>query len=170
MFQIDVKNLTWLSGTEDDPHDLCLHGHATAVIGGTVLEYTAAVSATALQLLKSLTEDHVPGNPPDSQMLPCCGHSLIPNDNLSEVYICGCPNGIDWTVRHEGKHVRLVLENGQETLVPLDAYKAEVFRFADQIQSFYAACAPKILPEKADDLDRLGYTAFWNEWHRRRGK
>lgn len=115
---------------------------------------------------KSLTEDHIPGDPPDSQMLPCCGHSLIPNDDLSEVYICGCPNGIDWTVRHEGKHVRLVLENGQETLVPLDAYKAEVFRFADQIQSFYDACAPKILPEKADDPDRLGYTVFWNEWHR----
>ena len=68
MFKIDVKNLTWLSGAEDDPHDLCLHGHATAVIGGTVLEYTAAVSATALQLLKSLTEEG-PGTQPNRSCL-----------------------------------------------------------------------------------------------------
>ena len=57
-------------------------------------------------------------------------------------------------------------KTGRKPLSPSTHNKAEVFRFADQIQSFYDACAPKILPEKADDPDRLGYTVFWNEWHR----
>lgn len=164
-FKIDADNLCWIDDSADDPNDFCLHGHVTAYIGKQKLECDATVSATALYLLKSLTEEHIIYQ--DNQMLPCCGHFLIPNETLDNVDICGCPNGIDWTVKHENNSVNLILEDGTEERVPENEYKAEVFQFADKIESFYKRCTPKILPK--DAFDRNGYIAFWNEWHRRRG-
>ncbi len=164
-FKIDADNLTWIGGRVNDAEDLCLHGHAVATIGGKILEYDATVSATALYLLKSLTEDHIiyKGN----QMLPCCGFSMYAKNDLTEVDIMGCPNGIDWTVLHEGDKVRLITEEGEETVVDLEDYRHEVFRFADKIEAFYESATPKIMPK--DRIDREGYDAFWNEWRRRRG-
>lgn len=46
-------------------------------------------------------------------------------------------------------------------------YTNEVFKFADMVENFYMSCSPKILKEP---FERDGYTAFWNEWHRRRRK
>ena len=164
-FTIDATDFHWIDGSTDYPEDLCLHGHAVAVIGGKKLEYDATVSATALYLLKSLTQDHTVSD--CIQMLPCCGHWFIPNKDLSEVTISGCINGIDWLVIHEGDAVRLILEDRTEVTVPLEEYKAEVFRFADKIEAFYRSCTPRVLPE--DAFERNGYIAFWNEWRRRRG-
>lgn len=164
-FHIDAGHFSWINGPEDDPCDLCLHGDAEAVIGGETFTYTCTVSAAALYLLKTLTQDHVSGE--ENQMLPCCGFSIFADSTLSTVDIIGCPNGIDWSVFHEGDSVRLVTQSGKETVVPISDYKEEVFRFADKIETYYQSCAPKILPE--DETDRNGYIAFWNEWHRRRG-
>ena len=55
IFKIDVNGFRWINGPEDDPQDLCLHGHVTVRIGDTVLEDDGTVSATALYLLKTLT-------------------------------------------------------------------------------------------------------------------
>ncbi len=166
-FSINADDLCWIGGDKDDPEDLCLHGHAVAVIGDRKLEYDATVSATVLYLLKSLTEDHIINQ--DNQMLPCCGFSYAPIDSKwKNIWIVGCPNGIDWSVIHEGDSVRLVLDDGTEEVIPMDEYRKEVFRFADEIEDFYHSCSPKVLPE--DDYDRNGYIAFWNEWHRRRGE
>lgn len=151
---------------KDYPEDLCLHGHAVARIADQTLEYDATVSATALYLLKSLTEDHIMYQ--DIQMLPCCGHTLIANEDLSEVVISGCPNGIDWSVIHNDDIVVLELEDGTKDHISLDEYRAEVFRFADMIEDFYKACTPKVLPD--EPFFRDGYIAFWNEWHKRRGR
>lgn len=94
MFRIDVDHLGWLDSMKDNGEDLCLHGHVVAYIGKKRLEYEATtVSATALYLLKSLTEDHIIHQ--DIQMLPCCGHTLIADDKLEHVEIFGCPNGVD---------------------------------------------------------------------------
>lgn len=166
VFKIDAEDIGWNNGSRDDPNDLCLHGHAVAYIGGRRLEYDATISAAALYLLKSLTEDHIIGE--DNQILPCCGFFYIPNESLDNVVISGCPNGIDWTVKHENGCVVLILEDGTEERVPTTAYREEVFRFADKIEDFYRQCKPKALPE--DSFERDGYTAFWNEWHRRRGR
>lgn len=163
-FWIDAVNFTWINGEADDPEDLCLHGDATAVIGDETFTYRCTVSATALYLLKTLTQDHFIGK--DNQMLPCCGFFLMPNEALTEVTILGCPNGIDWSVIHEGDAVKLVTESGTETLVPIKDYACAVFGFADKIEAYYRSCAPKLPCE--DEQDRDGYTAFWNEWHRRR--
>ncbi len=166
-FSITADHLFWINGTKDDPEDLCLHSHAVAIIGNQRLEYEATVSATALYLLKTLTEDHIIFQ--DNQLLPCCGFYMIPNKELDNVTILGCPNGIDWSVvHHDDNSVTLELEDGTKEIIAMDEYKAEVCRFADSIESFYMSCSPKVIPE--DTMTRDGYFAFWNEWHRRRGK
>ena len=167
-FKIDADNFSWLTGEADDPQDLCLHGHVTVQIGNTVLEEMGTVSATALYLLKTLTEDKVMSEN-EIQMIPCCGHSLFANKDLTEVMISGCNKGTDWTTIHVGDHIKIILPSGQEELLEADAYKEEVFRFADKVEAYYQACSPKEIQSK-HEIDRNGYIAFWNEWHRRRGR
>ena len=164
-FKIEAGNFSWINGPDDDPDDLCLHGHAAALIGSERVEYDCTVSAAALGLLKSLTEDHIAGE--GEQLLPCCGFFLVADEACRNVTIVGCDNGEDWSVLHKGEHVRLILPNGHEEIVPLADYREEVFRFADRVEAYYRACTPKNLPD--DEFDRRGYEAFWNEWHRRRG-
>lgn len=166
MFQIDVSDLHWIQNVADDPEDLCLHGTATAVIGTETLTYDATVSATALSLLRTLTEDHLSGQ--GIQMLPCCGFFLVADETNSSVQIVGCPNGIDWTVTHANNQIQITTDTGTIVSVKKDDYKKAVFAFADQIERFYQRCSPKILPK--DEFDRNGYLAFWNEWHRRRNQ
>ena len=159
MFSICVSDLHWLPGSEET-EDLCLHGHATAIIGDERLEYDATVSATALYLLKSIREDHVYGA--GLQMLPCCGHFLIASEDLSHVEIVGCDSGVDWSVLHEDDNVRLVTESGTSTLVPMSEYREAVFAFADEVERFYRTSRPKTIP--TDAFERNGYLAFWKEW------
>ena len=59
VFRISASNFEWIGGTNDDPQDLCLHGFVRAQFGETVLEKAGTVSATALYLLKTLTEDNL---------------------------------------------------------------------------------------------------------------
>lgn len=61
IFKIDVTDLQWINGPEDDPQDLCLHGHVTARIGDTILEDDGTVSATALYLLKTHSGNGIGG-------------------------------------------------------------------------------------------------------------
>ena len=164
-FSIDATDFHWLEGI-DEREDLCLHGHAVAYIGGRRLEYDATVSASALYLLKTLTENHVIHT--DNQLFPCCGFSIFANETLDNVIICGCNNGIDWSVFHDRDKVILVLEDGIREEISLEEYKRFVFAFADKVEAFYKSCAPKILPN--DKIDRDGYLAFWTEWHGRRNQ
>ncbi|MBR1757606.1 MAG: hypothetical protein IJ744_02610 [Lachnospiraceae bacterium] len=163
---MDATDFEWIDGTKDDPEDLCLHGLTVARIGERTLEFASTVSATALYLLKTITEDHIM-NEYGIQMMPCCGHFMIPDNDLQNVEIEGCCYGVDWSVIHEGDAVKIILEDGYEETVALEDYIPEVYRFADKIEAFYLSCTPKILPE--DEFGRDGYIAFWNEWHRRRG-
>lgn len=164
IFKIKADELQWICGDADDPKDLCLHGHVTAQFGDTILEDDGTVSATALYLLKTLTEDKVMTHY-DIQMIPCCGHFVIANEDLTEVSISGCDNGTDWSTVHEGDCVRLILPSGQEEVVSLQDYLREVLAFANEVKRFYDACTPKEVPE--DEFERNGYIAFWNEWERR---
>lgn len=152
-----------MGGIREDT-DLCLHGRAVACIGDRTPEYDAAVSAAALYLLKSLTENHLIYA--DCQMLPCCGFNLFADDTLDNVTVLICPNGLDWSVLHDGNTVILELDDGTKERVSANDYRNAVLAFADKVEAFYNSCAPKKLPE--DDFHRNGYIAFWNEWHRRR--
>ena len=160
MFSIKVSDLHWMDGA-DQTEDLCLHGHVTAIIGDEILEYDeATVSSTALYLLKSIKEDHKIYE--SNQMLPCCGFFMIANESLTGVDICGCPNGVDWSVLHENDTAVLITETEKKTVIPIDKYREAVFAFADIIESFYKNSEDKSLPK--DEFTRNGYIAFWNEW------
>ncbi len=93
---------------------------------------------------------------------------MFPNDTLDNVVIAGCDNGIDWSVIHDGDTVILELEDGTRENISINKYKQEVFKFADKVEAFYKSCSPKKIPD--DKIDRNGYIAFWNEWHRRRNQ
>ena len=164
IFKINADDFQWIGGVKDDPQDRCLHGHVTVRFGDTVLEDTGTVSATALYLLKTLSEDKIMA-PYDIQMIPCCGHFLIADSELTEVQISGCDTGTDWSTIHEGNAVRFILPSGQEEVVSLRDYQYAVLDFADSVKHFYDTCTPKEIPE--DEFDRNGYIAFWNEWQRR---
>ena len=106
VFKIDVKDFVWIDDSQDDPNDLCLHGTVNVTIGEERFQFGTTVSAAALYMLKSLTEDHLADDV--IQMLPCCGHFIIANEDLTEVVITGCGMGIDWKVLHSGDNVKLV--------------------------------------------------------------
>ena len=160
MFSVEVSDLHWMEG-QNPAYDLCLHGNAVAIIGDEVLQYkNAAVSSTALYLLKSIKEDHRINE--SNQMLPCCGFFMMANEALSKVEICGCPNGVDWSVLHENDDIILITETGKRTVISADEYRKAVFAFADLIEAFYHSAEEKIIPE--DMFDRNSYIAFWNEW------
>lgn len=159
MFSLHLSDLHWLPGS-DETEDLCLHGHAAVMIGDELLEYDATVSATALYLLKSTREDHILGA--GLQMLPCCGHFLIANEEKTRVEIVGCDSGVDFSVIHEGDGVRLATESGSCVCIPLSEYRAAVFAFADEIERFYQESKPKRIP--TDKFEKDGYLAFWAEW------
>ncbi len=163
VFRIHADSFWWINGMAEDLDDLCLHGHVTAQIGQVVLEEDCTVSAAALYLLKTLEMDKLPGD--EIQMLPCCGHFMIANGDLSEVTILGCSNGTDWSVVHEHEGVRLTLPSGESEWVSMQDYRDAVIRFADQVEAYYHSRQPKNMPEHA--FERNGYAAFWNEWHHR---
>lgn len=136
LFKICIEDLYWIDGSKDNPDDLCLHGKMYTVIGEQKLVHdgSVTVSASALYFLKTLTEDHIINK--DNQMMPCCGHMIIPNEDGKTVTIAGCTQGVDWTVLHEGENVKIILEDGAKIIVPLEMYKNEVFKFADEISAF----------------------------------
>ena len=163
-FRIDTERLHWIiDNGEDDPNDLCVHGQTIVKIGEEVFDYDATVSAAGLYLLRTLTEDHIV--PEYNYMLPCCGHWMYINGDISTVNIGGCPNGVDWSVIHEGDKVKFVTETGKETFMNIEDYKNEVFSFTDKIEAYYNGCLPK---KPFDKHSSDGYTAFWNEWRRRK--
>ena len=166
-FKIDADQFQWINGPEDDPNDLCLHGHVMVQVGTNSFDDDGTVSATALYLLKSLKEDKIM-NRYDIQMIPCCGHFLIANADRSEVTISSCDTGTDWSVIHSDGGIKIILPSGVEEQVDFADYKAEVFRFADKVEAYYKSCQPKVLPE--NEFSKNGYIAFWNEWHRRRNE
>ena len=79
----------------------CAPAHAVARIGGETLEYEATVSATALYLLKALSENHRAYE--EEQFLPCCGFGIFEkSDGSGDVVVLECPNGVDWDMTPQG--------------------------------------------------------------------
>ncbi|GAA4365206.1 hypothetical protein GCM10023185_35330 [Hymenobacter saemangeumensis] len=167
-FELRLLSLQWLE-TLPAEEDLCAHGQVAARLGGCVLsdeQNSWTVSAAALFLLRTLTADHTPEHPVGEQLLPCCGHTMWPNETSEDVLVLGCPNGADWWVQHHQKQVQLTAPGGKSVLIPFDAYRTQVLDFVDQVEAFYQRIAPKKAP--ADAVDARGYELFWAEWHRRR--
>lgn len=166
-FLIDIVDMYWTSGEKDNSEDLCLHGDVYVKIGDEVVahNYSCTISSTALYLLKSLQTNHIPGEALN-QMLPCCGHTIIPMEEDDTVEISGCPEGIDWYVVHLSGYIKLVTEKGTEAIISYDEYAKIVFNFVDKVEEFYNKSSMKNIPD--DDFYRDGYIKFWKEWKSRR--
>jgi hypothetical protein len=164
-FDIQILDLHWIKN-EDDPTDLCAHGHVKVKIANEIIaskdSLDIAVSSTALYLMRSIENDYKKGDF-SSQLLPCCGHFFMASEIANFVTIIGCPNGIDWTIIHKDDlTIKHISESGQEATIDKESYKKLVFKFADQVEAFYKESIPKIIP--TDEFDKNGYLAFWNEW------
>ena len=127
-FSLKIFDLFWLGDEKDYHEDFCLHGRVQAIIGDEILddglnddldEWT--VSAGAFRMLQSIYSDHYSGK--EEHLLPCCGHFMFINDKMDELAILGCPNGIDWNIKHIGNDVVLKSAKGTMVTLPLEEYK-----------------------------------------------
>jgi hypothetical protein len=158
-FEIRLIDWFWVNENKKDPVDLCLHGNVYVRIGGEVIaDYSCTVSASGLYLLRSVENDHTIEC---EHMFPCCGHFMIPADDLSTVNICGCPNGIQLLVAHAGEDIKITTEANSTVFSSLEDYKMTVFEFTQTIEHVYEQ-NPRQLPQ--DEFELNGYIAFWNEW------
>ena len=150
--------------------DQCAHGKVAFSIDGVPLvkpedgEWT--VSAAALYLLRTLTDDHTPERPVAecNFLFPCCGFKAWLGGERYEVLCMGCAGGIDVWVRHAGAMVQISVGESLHS-VPLGEWRAAVLGFVEQIEEFHAHGSPKVEPE--EQHDREGWRAFWAEWRDR---
>jgi hypothetical protein len=171
-FNIELLETHWIMDT-DSEMDLCAHGQVRVQIGNEIVvdrddKGGWTVSATAQLLLRTLERNHTEDNPVGDQLVPCCGHFLVFEDDMDEVYIVSCPTGHNWEVTHINGKVNLKTINGTQTTIDFDEYKSQVLNFVDKVENFYKSSKPKALPE--DDFDRKGYLRFWKEWKGKRNK
>ena len=164
MFKLEILEKYWLPGMPEE-EDLFLHGEVRVRIGDDVLQDEVCLSASAINLLRTLTADR--GLDPHAQALAGTGHSMFTcSDDPPVVAIDGAPCGIDWFVTHDGENVILQLKDGPEVTVPLAEYRAEVLRFCDEAEAFYEASKPKVL--STDNIHTDGYLTMRKEWRWRR--
>jgi hypothetical protein len=167
-FELKLLTIGWLENT-DEQEDLCAHGNVLVRIGSAILSDAEAgrwtVSAAALFLLRTLTQNHTPVTPVGDQLLPCCGFTMWPVDNSADVLVLGCPNGVDWIVEHVPQGIQLTAPCGEGVVISNAEYQEAVLSFAREVHAFYQRSAPKRLP--ADPEDAAGYELFWREWNRR---
>jgi hypothetical protein len=169
IFELRLLDTHWIKGG-DDPNDLCAHGHVFVKIGKEVISdielLDVCVSAAALHLMRTINISYKK-NDFASQLLPHCGHFIIPDESKTFSIIVGCPSGIDWTINHlQNDKVEHVSDNGQKALIDKEVYKNLVFQLADQIENFYKSSLPKNVSE--NDITKEGYEVFWKEWRKLR--
>lgn len=170
-FEFKLLSLHWVENM-DEQVDLCAHGELFVKIGNEILcdadTFSITLSSAALHLMRSLAGNYTKDDY-SSQLLPCCGFNFFAQSEKDDVVnIMGCPSGIDWTIIHTTNNkVRHITENGNEVEMDFEDYKTIVLDFADNIEAFYRSALPKNV-SAVDKENRLGYAAFWNEWHKLR--
>lgn len=166
--RISPVGLHWLP-TMPAHADLCAHAGITLEFEGELIvdarDDELAVSTGALHLLRTLSAEHTPERPVAEHLAPCCGHYMFVDAASGEVQNGGCSNGVNWWVRHSEAGVTLVLRDGRRLTTPRDVWCRAVVAFADEVDAFYAASAPKA---PGDPDDEAWFAAFRAEWHRRR--
>ena len=157
-----ADHLHFLGDTpKEQAKDSCVHGTPVLELDGVLITDGEdwCVSASAFRFLQTLSENHFCGG--EEQMFPCCGHFLIPSEDLQTVSIGGCPNGIDFDIIHENGNVRIRVGGVCHT-VPYKEYREAVLSYARQIEEFFHKNPPR---EFDDSYDKNGFTAFCNQWH-----
>ena len=157
MLTISPQNLHWLS-PEAPQTDLCAHGGVIVSRGDQVLidQCTAdwTISAAALMLLRTLTDDHSADHRVGEHLFPCCGHAMYEQLGSDDVLIVGCPNGLDWEVQHRDDQIELRFKDQPTVSVSASEWQAAVVAFSDAVAAFYTSSAPK---QPSDQVDARGF-------------
>ena len=162
--ELYATELHFLGDTQKDHvYDHCVHGKVIFKIDGCNLSNDDSdwcASASAYRFLRSLFENHFLGA--EEQMIPCCGHFLIPSQDKTSVTISGCPNGIDFDIIHEDNNIIIHTQDGTTYTVTFEDYKASVLSYAKQIEDFYHQNPPR---QFEGQFDQDGFSVFCNEWY-----
>lgn len=170
MVNLVVKDFHWIKGTDDDPDDQCAHGRVLFQINYTTFvrpdDGLWTVSASALYLLRTLSEDHTTENPvaEGNFLFPCCGFNVWPGGKRFKVLCMGCDTGIDVEIVHHQDIVTVKSPAGAEIVSKVEWNEA-VLGFVNSVQDFYRASTPKVAIE--DEYDKQGWSGFWQEWAER---
>lgn len=164
MVTIVPTRLHWIGDHgEDDPNDFCAHSTVAMAIDDQQIvsphDGDWTVSASAIILLRSLFADHPGDMQREEHVFPCCGHVIWPRDG-GGVVISGCPNGVDFGIRHRSGHIELETSAGV-LQVGSDDWRAAVLEFASCVRRFYEDSEPKDL---SPDAEPEGYLAMMAEW------
>lgn len=172
-FEIKIIRQHWIHDDgKADKEDLCSHGEIYIRIGAEVLSTEESgswtLSATGLYLLRSLTQD-CEFDQFSNQLVPCCGHFLIPNERGENyVVISGCPRGIDWRIKHKDEEVIFESKKGTKGKMSFEEYRKRIIDLTNEIEIFYGNPKDKIVPE--DEFDKNGFNQFWAEWKELKNK
>lgn len=170
MIKLIPQDFQWINGYDDDPEDHCVHGRVLLTINN--IEFVKpedgvwTISASALYLLRTITEDHTVENPVSeiNFLFPCCGFSVWPHEGRFNVICIGCSKGMDLEITHQNEMV-LVKSSVDSVLVSECEWKNAVQSFVDTVSDFYKKSQSKV--EIVNDFDRQGWAAFWDEWNER---
>lgn len=170
MLRIIPVGMHWLPEVPPSS-DLCAHASVRVELGGVVLldsgAETFAVSTAAVHLLRTLGDEHTAERPLVDHLLPHCGHFMHYDDTTGELRNMGCAAGMNWWVHHDGQTVMLDLRDVAPVRVSRGDWAQAVADFADAVDGFYAAAAPK---EPLDEYESQWYHALRGEWRRRRAR
>lgn len=162
MIRLAATNLHYLGSTESArQRDCCVHGNVLFAIDDTVVENGGewCVSASALRFMRSVINNHFSGA--EEQMIPCCGHFMVPAEDGKSVYISGCPNGVDFDIIHEDNCVVVKTQDGQAFSVDFSEYKNAVLSYVGEIEGFMQNASSRLFD---NDFEKKGYEAFKTEW------
>lgn len=166
-FDIKILRQHWIKDDgNDNKDDLCSHGEIYIRIGNEIISNQESgswcLSATGLYLLRTVEHDYKIDQF-GSQLVPCCGHFMIPNDEgRNYVTIIGCPTGLDWSIKHLNNDVIFQSQKGTEGKLSLNDYKTLVLDFVSEVTAFYGNPNEKNLPEEQFELE--AFNQFWAEW------
>jgi len=161
MITLQPTNLHWIDSI-GDAQDLCAHSGVDFRIGDSILvkprDGDWTVSASALYLLRTLSQPHTKQQPITEYLFPCCGNGIFEIEGQDDVQIVGCNSGID-------DEVILTCEDGTQHRIARSDWTKAVCEFSDSVQAFYVASPPK---EPEDEWDQRSFRKFLSEWSRRR--
>jgi len=166
-FELKIIRQHWIK--DDgliDYQDLCSHGTVFIKIGNEILSSEDSgswtLSVAGLLLMRTLKSDYAIGDF-GSQLIPCCGNFMYHNESGNKVEIIGCPNGINWSVTHNGFNVILTTEKGVATAVEITGYIKQILEFVNTVEAFYGNPKGKALTNDENESD--AFKLFWKEWH-----
>ena len=91
---------------------------------------------------------------------------MVIDERSGRVTNLGCPEGVNWWVRHDAGRVHLEFPDGRQVSVTATDWRLAVTAFSAQVWAYFAASPPK---QAYDEWDAQWFAAFMQEWAARGG-